>query len=283
MEYNVSLTERNQLVYDKVERKLKEDNHCAIVQATGTGKSYIAMELISRNTSNKILYLAPYNSILKQLKVAMAEEGLLGDINIENMDEIDRAISIKFPNLDLKTYHWFHIHQTSMNDLNNESYDYLICDEYHHTGGEKWYLSFNDFESNHPNAKYFGMSATPQRLDGQATFFSFDNDVVNEYSLAEAIVDGVLPIPIYIDYGIRFLNQIDKNLNVIMNEFSDEKEKENLVNQIKLFIRNINSYDKLPEILKESIKKIAKYYIFVLQVIRQIKKIVQKKYMRYIN
>ena len=117
---------------------------------------------------------------------------------------VEIKIKIYYSKLQLHTYSWFHLYQTNGN-LDNENYDYVICDEYHHTGGDKLYISFNYFKSKHKNTKYFGMSATPQRMDGQATMFSYDNDVVYQYSLTEAIVDGELGVPIYIDCGIRYM------------------------------------------------------------------------------
>ena len=177
------------------------------------------------------------------------------------MEEIDRRLKICFPNLELHTYQWFHINQTNGN-LDNVDYDYVICDEYHHTGGNKWYLSFNDYATNHKNTKFFGMSATPHRMDGQNTFFSFDNDVVYEYSLAEAIVDGELSMPIYIDCGIRYLGEILKRREIILEEYPLGKERDDLLRDIDLFLRDINSYDKLPEIFSKYIEENAKVLYF---------------------
>ena len=261
MEYNVSLSGRNKNVYVLVDNKLIVDDSCTIISAPGTGKSFISMELVSRNKDKDILYLAPTNAILNQYKRHMAEEGLLGDVDCNDMDEINRRLKIYYPKLQLHTYSWFHKHQTS-GDLNDKNYDYLICDEYHHTGGEKWYISFNDFKSVHKNTKYFGMSATPQRMDGQATMFSYDNDVVYEYSLAEAIVDGELPIPIYVDCGIRYMGEILKSRQTIKDEFPEGREKQKLLKEINEFIHNINCYDNLPKVFSKYIPDNSKVLYF---------------------
>ena len=90
MEYNVNLSNRNKKVYDLVDNKLITDDSCALVSAPGTGKSFISMELISRNKDKDILYLAPTKAILNQYKRHMAEEGLLGDVNPDDMEEVNR-------------------------------------------------------------------------------------------------------------------------------------------------------------------------------------------------
>ena len=146
--------------------------------------------------------------------------------------------------------------------MDNENYDYVICDEYHHTGGDKWYLSFNDFKSKHKNTKYFGMSATPQRMDGQATMFSYDNDVVYEYSLAEAIVDGELDVPIYVDCGIRYMGEILKSRQTIIDEFPEGKDKQELLREINSFIHNINSYGGLSDVFSKYIPDNSKVLYF---------------------
>ena len=261
MEYNVNLSNRNKKVYDLVDNKLITDDSCALVSAPGTGKSFISMELISRNKDKDILYLAPTKAILNQYKRHMAEEGLLGDVNPDDMEEVNRRLKIYYPKLQLHTYSWFHLHQTN-GDLDNENYDYVICDEYHHTGGDKWYLSFNDFKSKHKNTKYFGMSATPQRMDGQATMFSYDNDVVYEYSLAEAIVDGELDVPIYVDCGIRYMGEILKSRQTIIDEFPEGKDKQELLREINSFIHNINSYGGLSDVFSKYIPDNSKVLYF---------------------
>ena len=261
MKYHVNLSDRNKMVADKVTDKLEYDRYCAIVSAPGTGKSYVSLELICRNMGKNMLFLAPTNAILNQYKTTIASEGLLGDVDIYDMEEIDRRLKIYFPNLELHTYQWFHINQTNGN-LDNVDYDYIICDEYHHTGSNKWYLSFNDYANTHKHTKFLGMSATPHRMDGQNTLFSFDNDVVYEYSMADAIVNGELSMPIYIDCGIRYLGEILKARKTILEEYLPGKERDDLLRDIELFLRDINSYDKLPEIFSKYIEKNAKVLYF---------------------
>ena len=55
----------NQKVYDRVLNYFEETNKVAVVQATGTGKGYLASEFINVAFKNKkVLILAPNNDIL---------------------------------------------------------------------------------------------------------------------------------------------------------------------------------------------------------------------------
>ena len=56
MEYNVNLSNRNKNVYELVDNKLITGDSCALVSAPGTGKSFISMELVSRNKDKDILF-----------------------------------------------------------------------------------------------------------------------------------------------------------------------------------------------------------------------------------
>ena len=55
----------NQKVYDRVLNYFEETNKVAVVQATGTGKGFLASEFINVAFKNKkVLILAPNNDIL---------------------------------------------------------------------------------------------------------------------------------------------------------------------------------------------------------------------------
>ncbi len=262
MKYHVSLSERNERVYEVVKESFLKKQSVAISMPTGTGKSFIAMELIADNQNKKILYVAPTLAIIKQLKYNMYEQGLLGDNSTSiSIEELNKRISIYYPNLELETYQWFYKRQTE-GKLSSKDYHYLICDEYHHTGGLKWYVSFNEFRAEHPSARYFGMSATPQRLDGEKTIFSFDDDIVYSYTLAEAILDGELPIPIYIDCGIRNYLRAVSAEETIKEEFQEGEEKTTLLNEIENFKREIHSYQDIPDIFRKYIRGNSKVLYF---------------------
>ena len=63
----VKLLPHNEIAYNKLIDKLKENNLVSINHATGTGKSFIILKYLYQNRDKKILYLAPTYPILDQL------------------------------------------------------------------------------------------------------------------------------------------------------------------------------------------------------------------------
>ena len=64
----VGLYDHNIASYKKVKEAFQNNDVVAIVHATGTGKSYNALQLAYDNQDKKILYIVPSNGIIEHLK-----------------------------------------------------------------------------------------------------------------------------------------------------------------------------------------------------------------------
>ena len=64
----VGLYNHNIESYKKVKESLSKENIAAIVHATGTGKSYNALQLAYDNQDKKIIYVVPSNGIMEHIK-----------------------------------------------------------------------------------------------------------------------------------------------------------------------------------------------------------------------
>ena len=64
----IILKPHNEVVYKKMLEQYKNSNKVAIVQPTGTGKSYIALKLIEDSLGEKAVYIAPSIPILHSIK-----------------------------------------------------------------------------------------------------------------------------------------------------------------------------------------------------------------------
>lgn len=73
------LKPHNKEVQIKVKEKLKKERYAAVIQPTGTGKSYIALKLIEETYGNSI-YVAPSNLILNQIKETIEEARKRGEL-----------------------------------------------------------------------------------------------------------------------------------------------------------------------------------------------------------
>lgn len=128
----------------------KEDRVC-IEHATGTGKSFIALQLMYDNSDKKIMYLVPRNGIGDQV-----EEHIL------HLSEDARKKY--FPNVVIRTYQ--SLLNMTKEELSSLEVDYLITDEYHHIVSTEWIKRIETIDESHPNLKIFGMTATPTRASG---------------------------------------------------------------------------------------------------------------------
>lgn len=75
----IKLKPHNEEVTKKVKEKLKKEKYAAVIQPTGTGKSYIALKLIEETYGNSI-YVAPSNLIISQIKETIEEARKRGEL-----------------------------------------------------------------------------------------------------------------------------------------------------------------------------------------------------------
>ena len=87
----LNLYEHNEETSSKVfDAFSKNEKRVAIVQATGTGKSYVALNLLLKYKDKKALYIVPSNAIIEHLKEIISKNNL--------------SIEKDFPNLEFRTY-----------------------------------------------------------------------------------------------------------------------------------------------------------------------------------
>ena len=91
--------------------------------------------------------------------------------------------------------------------------DYIIQDEFHRIGAEKWGEGVQKLLKLYPDAKLLGLSATNIRyLDNQRDMADelFDGNVAFEMTLGEAIVRGILNAPKYVLSVFAFQEDYDR-------------------------------------------------------------------------
>lgn len=194
----IELLEHNKETYKRLCDVLEDKNKCALVQATGTGKSYIAGKYIEEHTST-VLILVPTNAI------ADAWEDLLVGTEKE-IDVITYQSFVKEPQ-------------------NYFDYDLVIADEMHHLGSDVWGKKFVETYLQSENHKIIGLTATEIRyLDNSRDMAEeiFENIRVDGCDLPTAINTGVLPTFKYV--SALYCNESD---------FDEWKEKAGKIKDIK--------------------------------------------------
>ena len=253
----VGLYDHNASSYKEVKASFdKGEEVVGIVHATGTGKSYNALQLAYDNKDKKIVYIVPSNSIIEHIKKIINDNS--------NLD-MDRD----FPNLEFRTY--YSLVSLNRKEIESIDCDLLILDEFHHIGAPVWGARINTMIETHPNTKIFGMTAYTVRDRGTSyerdmanpdTDELFSGKIVSRYDLCDAMIDGVLPKPVYKSaytnlIGLeRELEEIVQKLNASSKEYQEYMA---ILSDVK---RIIHEAPSIPNILRRSIKPNGKYIYF---------------------
>lgn len=243
----IQLFEHNQRAYIAVEEMLAHVGKAAVIHPTGTGKSYIAFRLIEAHPEAAFLWLSPSDYIFMTQKEALQQS----DPNM-TLDNV-------------QFYTYARLMQFSREELMVMDADYIILDEFHRCGAERWGESVQELIDTHPKARLLGLSATNIRyLDNQRDIAKelFDGYVASEMTLGECIVRGILPKPKYVTTVFKYQQnlkkyqaRIDKVKSPAMRDIHEK-----YYNALR---RALEQADGLDVILKKHIiNKKGKYLIF---------------------
>lgn len=243
----VQLFEHNQRAYAAVEAMLSSTHKAAVIHPTGTGKSYIAFRLIETHPECKFLWLSPSEYIFKTQTESLRQ--CSPEVTLENVSFLTYAKLMLF----------------SPAQIGAMEADYIILDEFHRCGAERWGAGVQGLIHAHPSAYLLGLSATNIRyLDNQRDIAQeiFDGNVASEMTLGECIVRGILPKPKYVTTVFKYQQVLDKYQARIENIRSPALRDANQVYYDALR-RALEQADGLDVILKKHItSRQGKYLVF---------------------
>ena len=185
-----------------------------ICAAAGSGKTFLAAFDALNFNPRRLLYVVQEGSILmKSFETFQQVFGSDRSYGIYNKD---------FKELDAQFL--FSTNITMANSLElfpPHTFDYVIIDECHHATAETYRKIIDYFQPQF----LLGITATPERMDGEDVFGLFDENVPYELRLRDAIINGlVVPFKYYgirdelIEYGIT-----ETKSHKFVEQFSDEK------------------------------------------------------------
>ena len=242
--------------YENIKNAFTKQDIVGIIHATGTGKSYNALELALDNKDKKIVYVVPSNGIIEHIKKI-----------IEDNPNLD--IARDFPNLEFRTYQSFI--SLSREEIEDISCDLLILDEFHHIGAPVWGSRIDAFIETHPNLKIFGMTAYTVRDRGTSYERDmaesdgnelFSDNIVSRYDLCDAMLDGVLPKPIYKSAYVNLMGTAKKLEEKVMKLDASTKEYHEYIELLASAKKKINNAPSISSIFKKNIKPNGKYIYF---------------------
>ena len=267
--------------FKNINKAYEDYDFTSVVLPTGTGKSYVALSEMSyiseevrkleENREAKILYIAPNNHILDQLKKIIVNN-YRQSISESDEDIINRV----FPNLTLCTYSYL-VAGNNAENIINEKYDLIIFDELHRTGASEWSSKIDKLLENQP-AKVLGITATPERdVDGM--------DMTEEFAKKYGYNDEDILLGKHISYYMDLIEAIEKgivnDLEVINCEYAlskdgsledlkykiddivDLEEKENQTKEYEKIRRSVLAADGIEKILNDTLKENGKYIVFI--------------------
>ena len=212
----ISLFPHNELAYEKLVDKLRDNQRVTINHATGTGKSFIALKYMYENKDKKILYLTPTYPIYNQLIGPHMKD--LG-IDYKDFSCLDNIIYQNLLKMDMKEL--------------AQKYDIIIFDEYHRCGAKEWNKKikelFSIVENEYPEKRLIGLTATPTRyLDHERNMTDelFGGVCASELLLSDAIINGLLPTPQYVNLPINSLDEIQRLKNLINKELPYQEDRD---------------------------------------------------------
>jgi len=170
-----------------VARKVHHSYRNLVVAATGTGKTVIAAFDYKRFHDehpghHNLLFIVHRKEILEQsIRTfrSVLNEPTFGELWVgEYQPSATGNLNHLF--ISIQT---FNSNRELFTEMSHHFYDYIIIDEAHHSTANSYRILFQQFLP----AILLGLTATPERADGQSLLPDFDNRIAAEMRLPEAI------------------------------------------------------------------------------------------------
>ena len=253
MNKGLKLYKHNEEAYRKIDNAYQSgEDVVGIVHATGTGKSYLALNLAYHNQDKKVVYIVPSNGIIEHLENIIKESGFSKEKD--------------FANVEFRTYQ--SLINLSLEEMENIDCDLLILDEFHHLGAPIWGARTKTFIETHSDIKIFGMTAYTIRdrntsyerdMANPETDELFSNKIISRYDLCDAIIDGILPQNITYKTSVIGLEEILKKLEDKTSSLGLEEENKK---ELEIARKRISEAPSIAKIIKETIHSNSKLIYF---------------------
>lgn len=208
--------------------KLREEkkNKALIISATGTGKTFLSAFDAKAFNPKKLLFVVHRLTIAKNsLKTFKKVFGKDKSMGLYSGDKRELDCDFVFSTIQTisKSKH--------LENFSKNHFDYIIIDETHRSGADSYLRLLNYFEPKF----LLGMTATPERTDGNDIFQLFDHNIAYEIRLNRAMEEEMLSSFHY--YGVSDL--------IIDNQEIEKKSDFNLLissERVNRIIEQANFY-----------------------------------------
>ena len=283
----IQLRPYQQRATERTDEIFKENRFASVILPTGGGKSFVALSQLMEHQNEEILYLAPQNEILEQMKDYIIKfiHGPVGTLG-KSKDKM-KIVQEVFPNIKFATYPSL-LAREGKQTIEKE-YGFVVLDELHRTGAKEWGDRLNALIENQPEStKVLGITATPRRdADGinmaneMAERLGYTNreavggqHVAMNMSLTNAIRMGLVVNPKLVSCAYNLINRDDEGnkknnegeldkLKEKIDKIEDIQERNEKLEKYHKLRRNVEKAEGTAEILQKNVKKGGKYIVFL--------------------
>ena len=197
-----------------------------LISATGTGKTYLSAFDVQKVKPKKFLFIVH--------RLTIAEEAMKTFENLLGADIKMGIYSGKRKELD-SDYLFSTIQtiskQEHLNNFEPSHFEYIVIDESHRAAADSYQRIMNHF-----SPKFLlGMTATPERTDGDDIFKMFDNNIAYEIRLHRALSEEMLSPFHY--YGVTDLTINDQEVDELtdFNHLTAKERVERIIETAKIY------------------------------------------------
>ncbi len=192
-----------------------------LISATGTGKTYLSAFDAQSFQPKRLLFVVHRRTIaLKSLETFRNVFGSDKSMGIYSGDQQELDKDFLFATVQTISK------QRHLGRFDKDYFDYIVIDESHRTGSESYKRLIEHFQPRF----LLGMTATPERTDGEDIFSLFDHNIAYEIRLNRAMEEGMLSNFHY--YGVTDL-VIDNVIQEDTRDFTFLSSNERVDNIIK--------------------------------------------------
>ena len=179
----ISPNEMQQSFIENFKKLREQDNRGLLVSATGTGKTFAAAFAMKNINAKRILFIVHREQIARQaletFKIIFGNSRTYGLLTGKN-----KNIEADFVFATIQTISKSDVFRSFSKDC----FDEIIIDEVHRAGAKSYLTIIDYFEPTF----YLGMTASPDRTDSFNIYELFNNNIVYEVRLKEAMENNLL-------------------------------------------------------------------------------------------
>ncbi len=197
-----------------------------LISATGTGKTYLSAFDAKEFNPKKLLFVVHRLTIAKKaMETFQAIFGIEKSMGLYSGK--DRELEKDFIFSTVQTIS----KQSHLNQFNKKHFDYIIIDESHRSSAASYQRLVSFFKPKF----LLGMTATPERTDGDDIFSVFDHNIAYEIRLNQAMEEGMLSQFHY--YGVTDItinNQVLEDTNDF-NLLTEDERIDHIINKAEFY------------------------------------------------